>query len=320
MAKVRLGVALIIPPPLDAQIDVLRVALGDGALGRIMPHITLVPPVNVNTDELDTVRASLRAVAENISPIAVSLGPVQTFAPENPVIYLAAQPKDVLEDLRQQVFVPPLVKEEDHAFVPHVTICDDASSSKIEGAMASLTNATYAVTIDRIDLLQKDDGAPWRSIDQFVFGNPNRIGTGGLSIDVETSTVFTDEAQAFAGREWRPYINTQLGPNRIEHEPISIVARRESEVVGLLRMEIRSPAAFIRELLIGADTRGQGIAGHLLGAAEHAARQHECDRLEINVLLGCEAEGYLRHKGFVDNTAIVVNEFGRDLARIVKPL
>ncbi len=50
--KRRLGVALLIPAPLDREIDGLRRAVGDGALGRIPPHLTLVPPVNVREDRL----------------------------------------------------------------------------------------------------------------------------------------------------------------------------------------------------------------------------------------------------------------------------
>ena len=47
MGRVRLGVALLIPPPFDREVDGLRRALDDGSLGRIPAHLTLVPPVNV---------------------------------------------------------------------------------------------------------------------------------------------------------------------------------------------------------------------------------------------------------------------------------
>ncbi len=63
MARVRLGVALLVPPPFDTEIDGLRRALGDGALGRIPAHLTLVPPVNVREERLGEALAALRRAA-----------------------------------------------------------------------------------------------------------------------------------------------------------------------------------------------------------------------------------------------------------------
>ena len=89
MTKRRLGVALLVPPPLDVEIDGLRRAVGDGALGRIPAHLTLVPPVNVREDRLDDAVAVLRRAAAAAAPFEVDLGPPATFLPINPVLYLA---------------------------------------------------------------------------------------------------------------------------------------------------------------------------------------------------------------------------------------
>lgn len=61
MPKARLGVALLVPGALGGEVNGLRRALGDGALGRIPPHITLVPPVNVGEDRLPAALALLRS-------------------------------------------------------------------------------------------------------------------------------------------------------------------------------------------------------------------------------------------------------------------
>ena len=50
--RVRLGVVLLVPPPVAGEIDGLRRAVGDGALGKVAPHVTLVPPVNVRDERL----------------------------------------------------------------------------------------------------------------------------------------------------------------------------------------------------------------------------------------------------------------------------
>jgi 2'-5' RNA ligase len=88
--KRRLGVVLLVPPPWAAEIDGLRRALGDGALGRIAPHLTLVPPVNVREEDVPAALAVLRSAAAEVDgpSLVVRLGPAATFSPENPVVYL----------------------------------------------------------------------------------------------------------------------------------------------------------------------------------------------------------------------------------------
>src|SRR5688500_19331138 len=103
----RLGVALLVPRPLDAEIDGLRRALGDGTLGRIPAHLTLVPPVNVREDRLGEVLAVLRRAAAVTRPFTVPLGPPATFLPDSPTMCLAVGGTDV-QDLRERVFVDPL--------------------------------------------------------------------------------------------------------------------------------------------------------------------------------------------------------------------
>ncbi|MCU1449982.1 MAG: hypothetical protein JWP02_2152, partial [Acidimicrobiales bacterium] len=89
MPKRRLGVALLVPSPLDREVDALRRACDDGALGHIPSHLTLVPPVNVREDAMADALRVLRKAAAPIRPFTVELGPPATFLPDNPTLYLA---------------------------------------------------------------------------------------------------------------------------------------------------------------------------------------------------------------------------------------
>ena len=67
----------------------MRRALGSPSLLTQAPHITLVPPVNVRDDDLDAAVAVLRAAAQHCArTLDFCLGPVVTFSPVSPVLYL----------------------------------------------------------------------------------------------------------------------------------------------------------------------------------------------------------------------------------------
>ena len=86
----RLGVAVIIDAPVADEINGLRRAVGDRALERIVPHVTLVPPVNVPAACLSDALARLRAAAATCpEPLHLTLGPPGSFLPANPVLTLA---------------------------------------------------------------------------------------------------------------------------------------------------------------------------------------------------------------------------------------
>ena len=89
MARRRLGVVILVPARAAAEIDGMRRACGDRALERVPPHLTLVPPVNVTETRLSEALARLRDAAARTSPFTLELGPVASFVPDSPTLYLA---------------------------------------------------------------------------------------------------------------------------------------------------------------------------------------------------------------------------------------
>lgn len=165
MPRRRLGVALLLPPPVAGEVDGLRRALGDGSLGRIPPHLTLVPPVNVAADAMDDVVAVLRRAATATRPLDLRLGPATTFAPVTPVVYLGVSGDvDAVHALRDRVFTPPLERVLTHPFVPHVTVADDMVPARIAAAVAALADYEVDVHLDAVHLLEEGRGRIWRPI------------------------------------------------------------------------------------------------------------------------------------------------------------
>jgi len=164
-ARHRLGVVLLVPDGLVAGIDGIRLALGDDALGRIPPHITLVPPVNVREDDLAQAFDLVHAAAGACPPLPLRLGPVATFAPVNPVAYLAVsgEPGDLvrLVALKDALHAGPLDRPEDHEFVPHVTVATELRDDRLAGAVAALADYRAEITVERVHVLAEQPGRVW---------------------------------------------------------------------------------------------------------------------------------------------------------------
>jgi 2'-5' RNA ligase len=161
--RVRLASALLVPEPFDREIDGLRRAMGE-SLERVAPHLTLVPPVNVREEEVDSAFAVLRRAAANVAPITVTLGPAVTFHPVNPVVYLEVSGNvEAVRWLRDAVFVPPLERSLTHEFVPHVTVVENTTPERIAAALVALADYRVEITFESVHLLQEQDRV-WRPI------------------------------------------------------------------------------------------------------------------------------------------------------------
>ena len=288
MPKARLGVALLLPPTVAAEVDGLRRAVGDGALGRIPPHVTLVPPVNVREDRLGDALAVLRAAASRTRPLDLALGPPATFLPDNPVLYLGVDGDLAgLRALRDAVFAEPLARPLTWRWVPHVTLADEASPERIAAAMAALDGYRVAARFERVHLLREGPGRVWTPVAGAPFAPPAVVGRGGLALEVGTSERVDPEAAALVERG----------------RPFAVTARRDGVVVGAARGASDGTEARLACLVVAEGERGQGVGSRLLAAVESLAAERYCTAVVADVAVGGELERFLRHRGWTGDDA-----------------
>lgn len=272
MARRRLGVVLLVPPPWDAEVDGLRRASGDGSLGRIPAHLTLVPPVNVREDDLTAALAVLRRAAAATTPFTLHLGPAATFLPDNPVLYLAVGGElDALRALRDAVFIPPLARPLTWPFVPHVTLAEESAPARLAAAVTAMGDYGVDVELNRLHLLEearRSDGArAWSPIADAVFEPPAVVGRGGLPVELTVSELLDPEAAA---------VLAAVAPRSAGPPPLTVVtARRDDAVVGVACGRRSGDELVLDQVAVVPEARRQGIAHHLLG--RFAALQRDSD-------------------------------------------
>jgi 2'-5' RNA ligase len=276
--RVRLGVVLLLPPPVAHEVDGLRRALGDPALDRVPPHITLVPPVNVGVDGMKGVLATLRAAAAQARPIVLELGPPRTFDTDEGVVYLEVSGRgdapDALAALHEGCGSGPLDRPREHAFVPHVTLTTGVAPDHVRALLEVIGGfSSREVVVDRLHLLQQEGAPPhrWEPVADVPLGPAVIVGRGGLPVELTSSELVDPEGLAFLADRDPNAVPDELGRSDPTEgtRALVVVARREGVVVGVARGWTAGPVAEPVSTLV-ADV-DDGTADHLRAAWRSAA-------------------------------------------------
>jgi 2'-5' RNA ligase/GNAT superfamily N-acetyltransferase len=276
--------------PVSVEVDALRRALGDKALGRIVPHITLVPPVNVRAEQLSGAEDVVRSAAAQLDgPLELSLGPPATFWPASPVLYLpvggSAADLAALARLHDAVLTGPLHKLAPWPWVPHVTLADNVDPGRIDAAVASLAGYRAEVVLDRAVLLEERERT-WVELADTGLGPPSVVGRGGLALEISQGCLLSPQGLSFVQGLCTPEDLTALSQagrgagdgGQKGARPIVLGGRREGQLVGMAMAWVpatgegaggQGPVSVT--VLVSADSRRQGVGRALLAALQAAA-------------------------------------------------
>jgi 2'-5' RNA ligase len=284
----RLGVVVLLPQPLAAEVNGIRRALGDADRETIPPHITLVPPVNVHDRDLLRALDVLRDGAAAVAPFTVRIGPATTFHPVTPTVYLDVR-GDIaaLTALRDGVFVGPLHRELDHPFVPHVTLDADHPPDRIAAAVASLSSFDVELTVDRVVALRRGDDRAWVPFAEAPLARPATVGRGGLPLDIAVTGRLDPEAAALLA------VDGAAGG-----EPFAVTARRDGRVIGAAWGWTGPPILEIADLAVAELARNQGVGRHLLAAVVDVATRRDCTTLGVTAPNEGASAALLRGSGW----------------------
>jgi 2'-5' RNA ligase/GNAT superfamily N-acetyltransferase len=290
----RLGVALLLDPPGSLEVDGLRRALGDSSLEAVVPHLTLVPPVNVRSGDLDQALAVVRrAAAVEDGPLHLDLGPVATFLPASPVVYLAVGGVDLdrLARLRSAVVSGPFLRPDRWPWVPHVTVADQALAEEAGAALAALRRYRSRTSFDRVVVLEERHRR-WHPLADAALGPPAVVGRGGLELEITEGRMPGPDVMAMAesqladiqlvgidDAEVRSNLAELVGA-MVSGQPtqsVVLTGRREGGVAGaaVAWQSGRTGGPINVTVLVDQACRHQGVGRALLAALEISLRRRD---------------------------------------------
>ena len=148
-----IGVAFGVPAPHAETLRAWRERVGDPQAATVPPHITLLPPTEVDGDQFEAARAHLAEVAARHRPFAVHLRGTGTFRPVSPVVFVAvaagiAECELLAEDVRSG----PLAVPARFPYHPHVTVAQNVPDDRLDAAYDGLGSFGARFGVDHFTL------------------------------------------------------------------------------------------------------------------------------------------------------------------------
>jgi 2'-5' RNA ligase len=168
-----IGVAIAIPEPYGGELQRVREGYGDLLAGSIPTHITLLPPTEVDADDLDAIEKHLRLIAESERCFEIQLRGTGTFRPVSPVVFVAV----VLgigdcERVESRVRSGPLERELAFPYHPHVTIAHDLPDDVLAVAFDEMAGYDVRFEVWGFSLYEHGPDRMWRPQRDFPLGLP----------------------------------------------------------------------------------------------------------------------------------------------------
>jgi 2'-5' RNA ligase len=166
-----IGVAIPIPEPYGTELQRVRESFGDPLARSIPTHITLLPPTEVETDDLDRIDKHLRTIAESEQPFEIHLRGSGTFHPVSPVVFVSV----VLgisdcERVESRVRSGPLLRDLTFPYHPHVTVAHDLPYEVLTTAFDEMASYNVRFGVWGFSLYEHGSDGVWRPQRDFPLG------------------------------------------------------------------------------------------------------------------------------------------------------
>ena len=163
-----IGVSIAVPEPWGSRLQEFRVANGDTQGAPIPPHITLVPPVEVDERLLGEVERHLDGIAGRHPAYRIHLRGSGTFRPVSPVVFVnLVEGISPTEQLAKACRSGPLALELDFPYHPHVTVAHLPDDVLLDRAFDELAAFDCAFSVEAFHLYVHSADVGWKATRDF---------------------------------------------------------------------------------------------------------------------------------------------------------
>ena len=166
-----IGVAIAIPEPYGRQLQDVRQSFGDPLARSIPTHITLLPPTEVDSEDLENIDKHLRVIAESEQPFEIHLRGSGTVHPVAPVVFVSV----VLgisdcERVEARVRSGPLARDLSFPYHPPVTVAHDRPGDVLRQAFDDMASYDVRFGVWGFSLYEHGADRVWRPQRDFSLG------------------------------------------------------------------------------------------------------------------------------------------------------
>lgn len=168
------GIVVRVPEPWGEDLTEWREGFGDPHADRMPAHITVLAPLRMSRLAFSRLADALHSRLAEVPAFEVTIGPVGSFRPVSPVVFLHAHAiADSLERLHDAVNEaagsPPLR----HPFHPHVTVAMDLPDPVLDAAAGALADYHAAWIVKGVSVFLRDSSGKWHEQYEVSLGDPH---------------------------------------------------------------------------------------------------------------------------------------------------
>lgn len=167
--RTTIGVAIAVPEPWGEQLRAYRATLGDTTAHGIPTHVTLMPPTQVDPDDVPLIEEHLADASSRSEAFRIHLRGTGTFRPVSPVVFvMLAEGIAGCEQLAASVRQGPLAVDLRFPYHPHVTVAHHLADRSLDRAFEDLAPFECDFTVDHFSLYVHDAEAGWAPTRDFA--------------------------------------------------------------------------------------------------------------------------------------------------------
>jgi 2'-5' RNA ligase len=167
-----LGVVIQIPQPHASVLTGWRHRIGDPLAAEIPPHVTLLPPTELDREQLNDIDKHLQLAAAACRPFPMHLAGTGTFRPLSPVVFIqVARGLAECEVLETAIRTGPLERDLEFPYHPHVTVAHHVSDEALDEAYDGLADFVARFPIGSFQLFERTKKSGWKRHAEYELGS-----------------------------------------------------------------------------------------------------------------------------------------------------